>query len=142
MTAVDFSEVAVEKGRSASGSVEFVVGDVLTWEPRIEFDLILIAYLHLPEDEFGAVVDKAKNWLEPGGEIFMIGHDRSNIDQGYGGPQVPEILWDVQTIRSWLDNLVVVEAQVVRRPVETDEGVVYARDALVRARTYPQTDLG
>ncbi|MFB3052231.1 MAG: class I SAM-dependent methyltransferase, partial [Acidimicrobiia bacterium] len=72
------------------------------------------------------------------GEIFMIGHDRSNIEEGHGGPQVPEILWDVELIRSWLRRLTVIEAQVVRRPVDTDEGVVFARDTLVRARASPQ----
>ena len=68
----------------------------------------------------------------------MIGHDRSNIEEGYGGPQVPEILWDVESIRSWLSRLTVIEAQVVWRPVDTDEGVVFARDTLVRARASPQ----
>jgi hypothetical protein len=140
MTAVDFSEVAAEKGRAAAEAVDFVVDDVLTWEPEMGFDLILIAYLHLPEGELSAVVTRVTNWLEPGGEIFMIGHDRSNIDEGYGGPQVLEILWDVQTIRPWLDGLTVVEAQVVRRPVETDDGTVYARDTLIRARAIPQTE--
>jgi SAM-dependent methyltransferase len=140
MTAVDFSEVAAERGRAASEAVDFVVGDVLTWEPEIRFDLILIAYLHLQEDELAGVVTRAAAWLEPGGEIFLIGHDRSNIDEGYGGPQVLEILWDVETIRSWLPGLTVIEAQVVRRPVDTDEGVVYARDTLVRARAYSQTE--
>jgi SAM-dependent methyltransferase len=134
MTAVDFSEVAVERGRAASDTVDFVVADVLTWGSSITFDLVLIAYLQLSEDLLGPVVEKACAWLEPDGEIFMIGHDRSNIEEGHGGPQVPEILWDVELIRSWLRRLTVIEAQVVRRPVDTDEGVVFARDTLVRAR--------
>lgn len=138
MTAVDFSEVAVERGRAVSDTVDFVVGDVLTWEPSGTFDLVLIAYLQLSEDLLGPVVEKASTWLEPDGEVFMIGHDRSNIEEGYGGPQVPEILWDVESIRSWLSRLTVIEAQVVRRPVDTDEGVVFARDTLVRARASPQ----
>jgi hypothetical protein len=33
----------------------------------------------------------------------------------------------------------VIEAQVVRRPIDTDDGVVFARDTLVRARATPQT---
>ena len=139
MTAVDFSEVAVERGRAASDTVDFVVGDVLTWEPSATFDLVLIAYLQLPEEHFQPVVKRISSWLEPGGEVFMIGHDRSNIEEGHGGPQIPEILWDVESIRSWLGDLTVIEAQVVRRPVDTDEGVVFARDTLVRARVSPET---
>lgn len=138
MTAVDFSEVAAERGRSVSDSVDFVVSDVLTWEPSVGFDLVLIAYLHLPQNQLGPLVERASNWLEPGGELFMIGHDRTNLEDGHGGPQVPEILWDVGLIQSWLGGLTVIEAQVVRRPIETDDEVVFARDTLVRARASSQ----
>lgn len=134
MTAVDFSEVAVERGRQASEDVEFVVADVLEWEAERNFDLVLIAYLHLEEAALRDVVERAAGWLEPYGELFMIGHDRSNLELGHGGPQSPEILWDVPTISGWLNDLRLVESVVVRRPVETEEGLVYARDALVRAR--------
>lgn len=134
MTAVDFSDVAVDRGRELTDRVDFVVGDVLTWEPDRSYGLVLIAYLHLPEELLESVVGRAATWLEPSGEVFLIGHDRSNLDRGYGGPQVAEILWDVDQLVGWLDDLTIVEAQVVRRPVETDDGVVYARDTLVRAR--------
>jgi len=133
MTAVDFSEVAVEVGRSVSDQVVFVVGDVRSWQPTGKFDLILISYLHLARDEMEGVVSGAVSWLEPNGEIFMIGHDKSNIEKGYGGPQNPEILWDVGEVTSWLEDLRLREASVVRRPVSTDEGGVFARDTLVRA---------
>lgn len=134
MTAVDFSEVAIERGRSVSAEVDFVVADVLTWEPDKTYDLALIAYLHLPPANMRAVVERAVTWLEPGGELFLIGHDKSNIDEGHGGPQVPEILNEVEATLDWLEGTEIIEAQVVRRPIETDEGVVYARDSLVRAR--------
>lgn len=137
MTAVDFSEVAVERGRRVSTAVEFVVADVLSWEADRSFDLVLLAYLQLVESDLRLVVERSIEWLKPGGEIFLIGHDRSNIEKGYGGPQVPEILWDVEAIVSWLDDLEVVEAQVVRRPVEVDGEILLARDTLVRARVGP-----
>lgn len=134
MTAVDFSEVAIERGAARSDDVEFVVGDVRTWTPSGHFDLVLISYLQLTAPELREVVVRASGWLEPGGELFMIGHDRSNIEDGHGGPQVPEILWDVNEIGSWLDHMVLTEALVVRRPIETDAGTSFARDSLIRAR--------
>lgn len=135
MTAVDFSEVAVARGRQhAPNNVRFVVADILDWEPEQTFDLVLIAYLQLEQDLLRIVVKRAIDWLEPYGELFMIGHDRSNLEAGYGGPQAPEILWDVPTIQGWLDGLRLIEAGVVRRPVEAPDDVVFARDALVRAR--------
>lgn len=134
MTAVDFSEVAIERGRSVSDEVEFIVADVLEWQAPERYDLILVAYLHLAQGEMQQVIQRAASWLNPGGELFLIGHDESNIEHGYGGPQVPEILTRAEAVVEWLDELQVVEAQVVNRPVETDEGPVLARDTLVRAR--------
>ncbi|MCI0426253.1 MAG: class I SAM-dependent methyltransferase, partial [Actinobacteria bacterium] len=115
--------------------VDFVVADVRTWDPgEVVFDLILIAYIHLVMPELADLVRQARSWLAPGGELFMIGHDRSNIEHGHGGPQDPEILWDVAQIRDWLEGMEMVEAQVVRRP--TEEGP--ALDALVRAAGPPR----
>jgi SAM-dependent methyltransferase len=130
MTAVDFSPVAVERGRSRGSPVDFQIADIREWEPEGKFDLILIAYTHLQEDDLRALVKRASGWLNPGGELFMIGHDRSNLEHGHGGPQVPEVLWDLGVLREAVAGLELVEAQVVRRPVED----TYALDTLVRAR--------
>lgn len=134
MTAVDFSEVAVERGRAQSDLVEFVVADVLIWGPDRSFDLVLIAYLHLMESDFRPLVTRAATWLEPDGELFMVGHDRSNLEHGFGGPQVPEKLWDVDDIVGWLDGLEMIEAGVLEREVDDEGRSAVARDALVRGR--------
>jgi SAM-dependent methyltransferase len=134
MTAVDFSAVAVSRGADQGEDVDFVLGDVLEWEPESRFDLVLIAYLHLEPSGFEGVIRRSSAWLEPDGELFLIGHDISNIGDGWGGPQDPELLWDVPLILDWLDGMHVVEAEVVRRPVEIDDGARYARDSLIRAR--------
>jgi SAM-dependent methyltransferase len=140
MTAVDFSEVAVERGSSQSQDVEFIHADVLQWEPETALDLIVIAYLHLLPADFEKVVRRARDWLAPGGELFMIGHDSTNIEGGWGGPQYPEILWDVPGILDWLEGMAVIEAEVVRRPVDTADGRKYARDALIRVRASAQPE--
>ena len=134
MTAVDFSEVAVERGRALSDEVEFVVADIMNWSAPESYDLVLVAYLHLPQSEMRKVIERVASWLKPGGELFLIGHDESNIEEGHGGPQSPGILTSVESIVEWLPSLHLIEAQVVNRPVETDAGRVFARDSLVRAR--------
>lgn len=134
MTAVDFSTVAIERGRSLSDKVNFVQADVFTWDPRRLFDLVLIAYLQVEAEPLSELVRKAGGWLESEGELFLVGHDISNLDEGVGGPQVPERLWDLDLMLEWLEGLRVVEAGVVERPVEVDGEVFYARDTLVRAR--------
>lgn len=133
MTAVDFSEVAIKRGRQHAADVKFDVADVVSWEPEDSVDLVLIAYLHLEPQTFPEVVQRSSGWVRQGGELFMIGHDVSNIEHGHGGPQSPEILWDVRTIKPLLDHMRIIEGAVLRRPVDTEAGLVYARDALVRA---------
>lgn len=134
MTAVDFSGVALERGRQLSDNVEFIQADVFDWEPDTRFDLVLIAYLQVEAEPLSDLVGRVKGWLGPGGELFMVGHDVSNLDEGIGGPQVPELLWDLDLMLEWLDGLTLVEGGVVRRPVEVDGDVRYALDTLIRAR--------
>ncbi|HEX6947917.1 MAG TPA: class I SAM-dependent methyltransferase [Acidimicrobiia bacterium] len=134
MVGVDFSTVAVERARRASSEVSWQVADVREWEPEQQVDLVLIAYLQMVPEELELVVRRSATWLDPDGELFMIGHDRTNLEKGYGGPSEESVLWDLPTIKEWLGGLEIVEAQRVRRPVETPEGVKLARDALVRAR--------
>ena len=134
MTSVDFSEEASARGRAQSDRVDFVVADVFEWKPDQPVDLVLIAYLQLLREDLAEVVRRSIDWLSPGAELFMIGHDRSNIELGHGGPQYPEILWDVDELVAMIEGLTVVESAVVRRPVDTEEGTVFALDTLVRGR--------
>ena len=142
MTAVDFSPVAVERGREQSADVDWVVADVLDWEPDQQrstgLDLVLIAYLHLIPEDFEPLMGRVVTWLRPGGELFMVGHDRSNIEHGHGGPQYPEILWEVDEIVPWLEGLDIVEAGVVQRQVALEQGSATALDALIRGRAPSQ----
>jgi SAM-dependent methyltransferase len=133
MTAVEFSSVALERARELSTDVEFIEANVFTWEPDGTFDLILIAYLQVEAEPLAELVERAIRWLNPGGELFMIGHDISNLDEGVGGPQVPEILWDLDLMLEWIGGLRLVEGGIVKRPVEVDGDIEYARDTLIRA---------
>jgi len=134
MTAVDFSDAAIERGRAISNEVKWVVADIRDWEPGDFYDLVVIAYLHLMLDEFELLIRRVVTWLAPTGELFMVGHHRRNIEHGVGGPQVPEILWDIEEIVPWLDGLDIVEAEVVERDVVGEDGSRIALDALIRAR--------
>ncbi|HUG07547.1 MAG TPA: class I SAM-dependent methyltransferase [Acidimicrobiia bacterium] len=134
MVAVDFSSVALDRGRALSDRVEFVEADVFTWEPGRSFDLILIAYLQVEAEPLSELVKRARGWLNPGGELFMVGHDISNLDEGVGGPQSPDLLWDLDLMLEWLGELRLIEGGVHLRPVEVDGDIAHARDTLIRAR--------
>jgi SAM-dependent methyltransferase len=101
VTAVDFSAVGLDRGRAAPGAdaVRWEVADVLTWTPAEPgLDLVLVAYLHLPEAETGELLTRAVGWLRPGGLLVLLGHDVDNLTRGVGGPQDAAILHSVDRL--------------------------------------------
>jgi SAM-dependent methyltransferase len=133
VTAVDFAPVAVDRGRAASTSVEWVVADLTTWEiPEDSYDAVIVAYLHLPPADMSAILGRAARALRAGGVFFFIGHDRSNT---VGGPQDPEILHTPESVSRSLTGLEITRAESVPRQVEDR----IATDTLVRAVRAPFT---
>ena len=137
-TGVDFSEVALEKARLLADSrgveAEWIAGDLLAYRPEPRaFDLVIVFYLQVPAAERRAVVRAAAEAVAPGGIFLLVAHDSSNIEQGHGGPQEPEVLYTAEDVVADLDGLRVERAERVERPVQTPDGERVALDALVRA---------
>lgn len=140
-TGVDFSPVGLDKGRRMAAErgvqVTWVEADARTWEAPSPFDLVVVCYLQLPEADRRAALGHAAAALAPGGTLLVVGHDRSNRDRGVGGPQDPAVLFTPDDVLADLQvsgvPIEVQRAEVVRRPVETDDGPADALDALVRA---------
>jgi len=138
VTAVDFSPVAIERGRRLAQEqgvgVAWVVADLRDYQPEPGvFDAVVVAYLHLPPADLSIVLGRAARALAPGGRILVVGHDLTNIGHGIGGPQDPGILHTAQAIVADLPGLAVRRAERVRRPVQTEQGVADAIDTLVSA---------
>lgn len=138
VTGVDFSDVALEKAQrlaSARGvDVAWVAADPLDYEAEeAAYDLVVMLYLHLAKPELAVVLHRVASALVPGGTILVVGHDRTNLAEGHGGPQDPAILLTTEELAAELDGLDVHHAGRVKRSVETEEGVKEAVDTLVRA---------
>ncbi|MFV2062576.1 MAG: class I SAM-dependent methyltransferase [Chloroflexota bacterium] len=137
--AVDFSETGLAKGRRLADDhdvadlIEFVRADALTYEPASPVDLVVLSYLQLPIREQQAVLGQAATWLRSGGTVFVIAHDRRNVDNGYGGPSSQAVCYDVDRTVAALVGLDVAKAEVAERRVDTPEGVRTALDTLVIA---------
>ena len=133
VTAVDFSGAGLARGRQQPGAdaVEWVQADVLGWAaPPASADLVLVAYLHVAEEDTRALLGRAVGWLRPGGRLLVLGHDVENIASGVGGPQDPAILHSVDRLRPVADRLEVDRLEQVRR--ETPAGT--ALDTLLWGR--------
>jgi SAM-dependent methyltransferase len=131
VTAVDFSETALELGRATGAEVDWVLADVREYEPEAgAFDLVLVLYIHLPVSELGGVFARARAALAPGGTLIVAGHDLANIGTGAPGPTNPDVLYTAEGLTAELAGLDVRRAERVTRPVD---GGAEAVDTLVVA---------
>jgi SAM-dependent methyltransferase len=139
VTAVDFSAVGLAKGRQAQErydgprplAIDWVEADVLDYAPGPDsFDLMLIAYLQVVDDQRHQVIRQTFDALGPGGTLLVVAHDSSNLTEGTGGPQDPSVLYTAEDVLADLDGerFEVERAERVERHVEA--GTAY--DALVR----------
>jgi SAM-dependent methyltransferase len=141
VTAVDFSRVGLDKGRKLATArgvdearIEWIVADLCDYAPdRGAFDLVLIAYLQVGPGLRAGVLTRAAAALAPGGTLLVVGHDLTNLTEGVGGPQYPEVLYTPEAITAELSGLHVLRADRVHRMVERDGLAGIAIDTLVRA---------
>jgi 2-polyprenyl-3-methyl-5-hydroxy-6-metoxy-1,4-benzoquinol methylase len=135
VTAVDFSQVALDRGRALATArgvrVEWQLADLLEWSPGASrFDLVTLFFIHLPPDERRDVYARAAAAVAPGGTLLIVGHDRTNLADGVGGPQDPTVLFTPGEVAADLAGFTVDRAEVVRRRAPDGGGPI---DAIVRA---------
>ena len=111
--AVDFSQVALDKGRELAGDLDvtWVCADATAWQPPEPVDLVVVAYLQLPAAERRSAVRSAVGMLRPGGTFLLVAHDSTNLTEGTGGPQDPAVLMTAEDV---LGDLAGVDVDVVR----------------------------
>lgn len=144
---VDFSTAGLARAAAlaeragVAGRVQWrtvdVVSDAL---PEGPFDAVVVAYLQLPGPARRAVLRKAAQAIGPDGVLVVVGHDSTNLSEGVGGPQDPEVLFGPDDVAADLEGVAAIQfdkAERVRRPVATDHGERQAIDALVVARRIP-----
>lgn len=141
VTAVDFSRVGLDKGRALSAArgvpdslVDWVVADLCDYQPEPGgYDLALIAYFQVGAKVRASVLRRAAAALAPGGTVLIVAHDLTNLTEGTGGPQDPEVLYTPEAVRAELNGLRILRAERVHRTVDREHGPATAVDTLVRA---------
>jgi SAM-dependent methyltransferase len=137
-TAVDYSEVAIAKATELAASrgvgVTTIVADATEPLPGTPvFDLVVVAYLQLPEPDRSAALHNAAAAVAPGGILLVIAHDETNLEHGYGGPQDPAVLNGPLAVAAALEGFDIEKAERVEREVGTTDGPRVAIDHVVRA---------
>jgi SAM-dependent methyltransferase len=137
VTAVDFSQAGLDKGRTlaADVTIEWVCADATTWRGDSSYDVCVVAYLQLRADERRAAVRNGFASVRPGGVFLLVAHDTTNLTEGTGGPQSADVLMTAEDILADLDGeaFEVERAERVAREVAQPDGDTRtAYDALVR----------
>jgi SAM-dependent methyltransferase len=137
VTAVDFADVALAKAARIASErgvdVDFVHADLLAWEPPEQsFELVCVLYLQLPAADRRLVLGRAAAAVAPGGTLLLVAHDLTNLTEGYGGPDNPDVLLTPEDVAVELPGLEIERAERILRDVEGADRP--AIDALVRAR--------
>lgn len=140
VTGVDFSIAALRKAAALAWrgdvDVEWVHADATTWAAEQPVDLVVIAYLHLPEAQRRRAHRAAAAGLAPGGTLLVVGHDTANLTEGVGGPQDRTLLFTPTDVLADVAGmgLHTVRAEQVTRTVKSGDGVLRATDALAELR--------
>lgn len=129
VTGVDFSGGGIERGRRWAAErgavVDWVVADLRDWpvEPG-SFDLVAVVYVHWPTAERDPWLRRVVAAVAPGGAFVLVGHDRTNIEHGVGGPRDPDVLSTPDELRALATEggLAVERAETVLRPVHAEGG--------------------
>lgn len=121
VTAVDFSQVALDKGARLAGEVpvRWVCADATTWHADRPYDLVVLAYLQLAAGPRGAACRAGFDALASGGTFLLVAHDSTNLTDGTGGPQDPTVLYTAEDVVADLGDrdFDVRIAERVERPV-------------------------
>lgn len=139
-TAVDYSAVAIDKARRIAANrgvtITTEVADLTEYEPTPGgYDLVLVAYLQLPDEQLIPILGTAATAVAAGGTFLLVCHDRENLARGHGGPRDPAVLTTPdQVVRALGDRFAVARSEVAERRVHTVDGDRVALDTLVLAR--------
>jgi 2-polyprenyl-3-methyl-5-hydroxy-6-metoxy-1,4-benzoquinol methylase len=144
VTALDLSQVAVERGAAAAADrgladrVEWRQADLTEQAPeRGAYDLVTAAFLHPAADVRERVVGGLAAAVAPGGTLLLVNHDPSELADGLPRHARPEYFASAEELAGLLDPAEWEVLVAERRPREArgHEGDVHhVADAVLRAR--------
>lgn len=124
-TAVDFSEIAIEKAKrwakSAHLDIRFITHDFITWPgPKFFFDVVAVTFLHLPRKYRPDLHKKLIEYIKPGGHLLMEVFHTNQLTKNSGGPRKQSMLYTTEEIAK--DFAQIHTHQLIQKKVNLDEG--------------------
>jgi SAM-dependent methyltransferase len=145
VTAVDVSQVAIERGaghaaaadETAAARISWQREDLKTWDPGAHrYDLVSAQFMHLPSPTYEDMCRRLAGAVRPGGTLLIVGHHPDDMHEnlgraGHAGAfPSPEQLVALLDPASWE----IAVAGAVRRPAaDLDGQPVTVTDTVLRA---------
>lgn len=107
VTAVDISNVALDRGRAADTEhqVAWVRADIATWEPPVEaFDLVSAHFLHVPLAQRPAFFGRLARAVRRGGTLLFEAHHPSDLETAVGRPPIPDLYFTAEEVEASLKH--------------------------------------
>ncbi len=88
-------------------------------------DLGIVPYLQVPAALLNASLENLISQIKPGGHLVGVWHARENLEGGFGGPQNPDVLPSVTSMKEFCESMPLeVEVCELREgQVQTKEGL-------------------
>lgn len=105
VTAVDLSNVALDRGRAADAAhlVSWLQADMVSWQPPADaYDLISLHYVHLPPSERAALFGRLARAMRPGGMLLLVAHHPSDQETTIGRPPIPDLFFTAEEVAAML----------------------------------------
>lgn len=106
VTAVDISNVALDRGRAAdtAGQVNWQQADLPAWQPPVDaYDLVSTHFMHLPPAERAAFFGGLARAVRPNGVLLVVAHDASDLKTTIGRPNIPDLYFSAEEVAELLD---------------------------------------
>lgn len=135
VTAVEISPVGLHKAKRLAASrhvdVDFVLADVLGWQPPAPFDVVAAIFVQFVGPAERAILfERIKAATKPGGLLLMQGYRPKQLEYRTGGPSAVENLYTGELLRSAFADWEILELR--EHEDVLDEGVGHkGRSALV-----------
>ena len=105
VTAVDHSEVAIEKGKLLAAeegvNVDFVVADASLYQPAGQYDLITCFYIQLFAADRANLLAAMSEALAPRGTLLFVSHDKSGPPPGWSEDDLPSLTTPEEVVAEW-----------------------------------------
>lgn len=143
VTAVDFSQVALDRGAAravaASGEVTERISwerrDLLDWRPEPQsYDLVSSQFMQLPSDQLRPLFARLADSVAAGGTLLVVGHHLSDVSTGLR-PDLPDMFFTASEVAEQLGHgwSIDVADERARSTPGPDRDDVVVHDTVLRA---------